>query len=902
MHQRIPPIAVMSATIACALFTAGVRAADPPSTPYLRIETGMHTAQIWRIDGDAAGRFLVTASEDKTARVWDLQSGNLLRVLRPPQGDGDEGKLYAVAISPDGSTVAVGGYTGYQWDGKHSIYLFDRETGGLRERVVGLPGVIDHLSYSQDGRYLVAALGGEGGIRVYGTVDYQEAARDTEYGAASLWAEFDRAGRLVTTSYDGFVRLYSESFSLLTKQPAPGGRQPVAARFSPDGSKIAVGFFDSTSVNVLSGQDLSFLYAPDTGQATTGNLSRVAWSASGRTLYAGGNYMDSSGMCPILVWVDGGHKDPGSRRAASSTVADLRALPEGRLALGAADAAIGVFDAKGAIFWWHAPDNLNYSNRREDFRVSPDGSVVQFGFFALTPQGTWGHGLARYAALERRFALDPPPDASLRAPRTAGLSVANWDNSYKPTLDGRDLTLEPNERSRSLAISEKADNFLLGTEWWLRLFDRQGQERRKVAVPSVAWAVNLTTDSRYAVAALGDGTIRWYTAGDLREVLALFVHRDGKRWVAWTPEGFYDASPGGDALIGYHLNQGPDHEGEFIKVDQVSNLFYRPDLIAQRLKPDGAEAVQAARERIGDIKAVLAGGLPPDLELLSPAESDTDGDFVLRVRVKPRGGGVGRVVYRIDGAEILGRPVGIAVPGGELAQALPLAPGRRQVSATVFNGRNQLESRSVSAWVNVRRSEEPANLFVVAAGVTNYRDHSLTEGVKFAAADAQAVAASLKEGGAGLFPEVTVYALPDSQATRDNIAKTVGLAVAKMRPSDVFVLYLAGHGHADQGQYYFIPWEARYTSLDALLQQSLDQESLRKLLEQVPARKTLLLLDTCGSGAYVSGRGLGDKAAFARLAKITGRAIMAASATDQMALEGYQHHGVFTYALLDRSS
>src|ERR1039457_3535604 len=168
MHQRIPPIAVMSATIACALFTAGVRAADPPSTPYLRIETGMHTAQIWRIDGDAAGRFLVTASEDKTARVWDLQSGNLLRVLRPPQGDGDEGKLYAVAISPDGSTVAVGGYTGYQWDGKHSIYLFDRETGGLRERVVGLPGVIDHLSYSQDGRYLVAALGGEGGIRVYG--------------------------------------------------------------------------------------------------------------------------------------------------------------------------------------------------------------------------------------------------------------------------------------------------------------------------------------------------------------------------------------------------------------------------------------------------------------------------------------------------------------------------------------------------------------------------------------------------------------------------------------------------------------------------------------------------------------------------------------------------------------
>ena len=161
------------------------------------------------------------------------------------------------------------------------------------------------------------------------------------------------------------------------------------------------------------------------------------------------------------------------------------------------------------------------------------------------------------------------------------------------------------------------------------------------------------------------------------------------------------------------------------------------------------------------------------------------------------------------------------------------------------------------------------------------------------------MAASLKEKGAGLFPEVTVYSLPDSQATRDNIMKTVGLAAAKMKPTDVFVLYLAGHGQVQDGQYYFIPWEVRSTSLDALLQQSLDQEALRKLLEQIPAHKTLLLLDTCGSGAYVSGRGLGEKAAVGRLAKITGRAVMAASATDQMALEGYQHHGVFTYALLE---
>jgi uncharacterized caspase-like protein len=42
-----------------------------------------------------------------------------------------------------------------------------------------------------------------------------------------------------------------------------------------------------------------------------------------------------------------------------------------------------------------------------------------------------------------------------------------------------------------------------------------------------------------------------------------------------------------------------------------------------------------------------------------------------------------------------------------------------------------------------------------------------------------------------------------------------------------------------------------------------------------------------------------EKAAIDRLGRITGRAVLAASASTQMALEGHQGHGVFTYALLE---
>lgn len=93
---------------------------------------------------------------------------------------------------------------------------------------------------------LAAALGGKNGIRVYQTGNYQEVARDPDYGDGSSWVDFDRDGRLVAVSYDGELRLYGKDFRRIVKRAAPGGKQPFCARFSPDGSRVAVGFVDST--------------------------------------------------------------------------------------------------------------------------------------------------------------------------------------------------------------------------------------------------------------------------------------------------------------------------------------------------------------------------------------------------------------------------------------------------------------------------------------------------------------------------------------------------------------------------------------------------------------------------------------------------------------------------------
>ena len=78
------------AALLLAALPAATRAQQPPATPALRIETGAHTALMGAAAADAAGRILVTASNDKTARIWSLPELRLLGVLHPPIGPGNE--------------------------------------------------------------------------------------------------------------------------------------------------------------------------------------------------------------------------------------------------------------------------------------------------------------------------------------------------------------------------------------------------------------------------------------------------------------------------------------------------------------------------------------------------------------------------------------------------------------------------------------------------------------------------------------------------------------------------------------------------------------------------------------------------------------------------------------------
>ncbi|HEX9996718.1 MAG TPA: caspase family protein [Abditibacterium sp.] len=570
--------------------------AEPPTTKFLRIDAGMHTAPIISVATDAKNRILATGSLDKTVRLWSLETGELLSTLRPPINTGEEGKITAVALAPDASFIAYGGATGESFDSSFCVYLFDRVQNRMARRFTGLRGPTRRLAFSPDGQ-LLARVGGDG-VRVFRISDGQTVWSDENFAAPLYGVAWDNTSRLVVSSESGALRLYNRAGEVLAQSQVEGRPQSVA--FSPDTSKIAVGFKDGARVEVRDGLDLSQLFTP-TNTENRGNFSCVAWSRDGKTLFAAGTFAGERGSA-IRAWPESGRGAARSFAAAGDSIQDLCALDDGNLAWGASDPAWGVSSPSGEKKWFVGRPGADFRAGADGIRMAQGGDDLAFSYDATVDRAA-RFALSSRALRELEGKYSPPETlltalrADLSAPEKSapGLNVSDWEDQFTPQLNGAPLRLENGERARSVATARDGQSFLLGTEWNLRLYTRSGEEKWRVAAPSPTWAVHLAPQSGLALAAFGDGTIRWFRLRDGRELLAFFPHSDGKRWILWTPTGYYDCAPGSEELIGWQVNRKRDENADFFAASRFRDLFYRPDVIDLILpKFDEDEALLAA--------------------------------------------------------------------------------------------------------------------------------------------------------------------------------------------------------------------------------------------------------------------------------------------------------------------
>ena len=885
----------------------------PDQDPMLRIETGMHLAPISRIGVDSQCRLIATGSGDKTVRLWSLPEGNLIRIIRLPIGKDGGGNIYAVALSPDGRTLAAGGLdAAFEKGGGNGLYVVDLVSGAVR-RYGTYDGVLNALAFSADGQRIGIALGRGKGIRVLDAGSGRELMVDRDYQNDSYGIAFAPDGSLYATSLDGGLRRYGPDLKLAARVKASGGQQPFAIAVNPTGGQVAVGYIDTRNVSILDSANLNSVASAQTGDLTFGSIPQVTWTTDGQQFVAGGSAQEQFGVARnnILRRFDSvGKVVERDVAAAVNTVVDLKPCGTA-VAYAAADPRFGLLSPDGNTRT-HGPVTADMRGKRGGaFLISAEANFVRFGL---------GFGAERPVSFDLAAGTlsEASPD-NLRPATVAGLPVVtDWMNNLSPKLRGQPIALDRMEVSRSLAIRNDLAGFVLGTEFFLRVFDADGKRHWSQASPGATWGVNLSADGRIVVAAYGDGTIRWYRWADGQELLALFVHAPSRRWVAWTPTGYYMASPGGEDMIGWHVNRGWTQQADFFPASRFRDKFNRPDIVKLVLQTldegEASKQANAAAGRHEDQKPIIEG-LPPVLTILSPSDGSTEASGMVDIRYEvrlPSGGKVDRVEAFVDGAKIEARGLGPAGPrpDGSAVLTLPMPAHDAEISLVAYaDGKTSDAARlrlktTIAVSTGAPAAEDEAlkpSLYALLIGVTHYENKAYD--LAYPAQDALGLAEALKSQEGKLYRHVEVKVLTDKDATSIGVKRGLSWLRKQTTARDLAIVFAAGHGMTDpKGRFWFLTEDA---DPDELSSTAVSKDDIADVLYDLPGKK-LLFLDACHSGAALQSgtRGVEQTditSAVNDFAQTEGGVVAyAASTGKEFSFENEQWgHGAFTKALIE---
>lgn len=281
----------------------------PPSMLH-RSLTG-HRDWIQAVTFAPSGGRVVTASTDRTVRIWDAESGAALAVIKPLH------TVNAIDYSPDGRTLATVGADGILqlWDatsgaagarlegGSYPLFAvaFSRDgrsvSAGGKDRAVfvwslanssrrafeGHAGDVNALAFAPDGK-LLASASADRSVRLWDTASGQEIATLSGHKSTVLSLAFSPDGRWLASGDAGdVVRLWDVRSQAHVRTLTDAKQAIMALAFARDSSWLAAGSADN-SVYIYEVESGNLLH---TLSGHTGYVQAIAVSPDGRWLASG---------------------------------------------------------------------------------------------------------------------------------------------------------------------------------------------------------------------------------------------------------------------------------------------------------------------------------------------------------------------------------------------------------------------------------------------------------------------------------------------------------------------------------------------------------------------------------------------------------------------------------------
>lgn len=600
----------------------------PAETPRLRIGTEQHLGAIHALTVNPDGSLIATAGVDKTVRLWDPADGRLVQVLRTPIGDGPDGIVYSTTFNRRGNGLLAGGVS-YGADGKNGLFNIRPGKNVMRNRLP-LEGGLRQIARGRgaDGktRYALAVSWADGtGAVVIRSGRYKRLLFD-RFDAIPESIAFVGGGGLIAVTSAGELRRY-EGDALAGTMALSQGAVPAVVRVSPNGTLIAIGYWNRRQIEIRRLSDLQVLarLTGPSGAQTAGadnlHFNAIAWQANagvpgGGGLWAGGSYAElQTGQTILRHWPDLGR--PGRSRdvpVSEDVITALEPLPDGGIAFAAADPAWGVVEPDLSLRYRHTRPSLDFRAVWRDRQFAIDEAAGRL-MLPLETTGTRDRVLV-FDVPDARLSIEPRiPQPAARGESTtpswrfpeAPPGLEDYAFHPRPRWNGVPIPLLPNEKARAADAVIAASGtphgdplpeggFVLGADRGVYLHDAAGLRLAWVTTATATFAVKTLSDGRI-LAAHEDGTVRWYRrhGKKLIEDASLFVRLpyreaglaagDQLLWLAWAPDGrFMHAPNGGQRLAGFHIGRGPEALAKWVDFSQTYAEFYDPDRVTAALE------------------------------------------------------------------------------------------------------------------------------------------------------------------------------------------------------------------------------------------------------------------------------------------------------------------------------
>ncbi len=778
----------------------------------------------------------LSAGDDTFIRLWDIESGNVIRIFQ-----GHNYPVKSISVTQDDSLI-VSGSGDYSNHGQ--IIVWDTHSGKPLRFYNEMNDKVSSVCFSPNKKVFISCVQSITKENHPVLYDIHSPNKLREFiGHKNFLSQvcFSPKENTILSSDDaGNVKLWDVDSGKEIRSFHGFNNSVHSVDISSDGSKIISGGGNlfSPKMNIWKTE----------GYSTTHNLightniiSNVMFSPDGEKIYSG------SWDGYIKLWNSSKGDELKSIKANKGEVT-FDISPNGEYIISGGIYAGGRLDS---LRYWEIESGkqlfsvLGTKTLISSLKFAPDGKTFL--------SGDWDGQVSLWnvanRSCEKTFSRDKATINSMAISHDGSkilvgkIKIELWDR-----FSGELIRLfEGHENSvNALSFSSDGKRFISGsTDQTIKIWDVETGQLIKTYSGHAerVTSVKFSENDKNIISGSTDGTIRIWDSEKGEELLKMSSFPNGE-WVIMTPDGYFDASKNGGGLV--PIVKGLDVFG----IDQFALKYNRPDLILNRLGSQNRKLIdhffsqyKKRLKKSGFSEAQISGELHiPKAKIIHKVQSNKFIELTCRFsdskfNLKRYNVYVNDIpIFGVYGKMITGRSI-------EISEKIELNVGDNKIE---FSCLNEKGAESYRALTNATFNGEPKrNLYLLAFGVSKYKN--TTYNLAYAdkdALDLEKVIQSMKGKG---FENIYTKVLTNEQVTPAAIKASKDF-VKNAKPDDTFILFIAGHGMHDkdaEATYYYLTSNADVNNLKAT---AADFETIEDLLQGIPPRNKLFLMDACESG------------------------------------------------------